>query len=263
MKNHWDPTTKITIFDHYDHSITRDTRIKSDEWIFDSKFDILKFGNTIQGLDAVERITGSDYLNGTTGVIGSYEKPSLFLKQGHWYTAQSSNILSHIDHTSTNTECFFLETLINIKQSHLAKRTMKQLQNAKPDLKNITSQDEPEYHWLRRAGSVGYQIWACGMGRHSELQIGVSQSQKDILQKFKTKTQVDPSSNISKFQTGETMLQAMLEQKNSQALKYVQGFYNLAQDRGFFDFLNRQVFVNPGQVLNIRTIFTKLYYIGV
>ena len=262
LDNHWDPTTKITIFDHYDLSKTRATRSNGDDWIFNNERDLLKYGNTVQGVAALFAISGSDYLNQKTAVIGSYEKPNIMLHQGRWYTRQSSNRVAHIDLDVLNVECFFLDPKINIKQSHMVKQGLKKL-NFWKSFANIPYIEDIEPTLCRYIpGNHGYQIWSKLCGRHTELVFGASLKQKAIMDQFRLDTELRIDTGITHFQSGETQLTHMLQQQHPSALQYVRGFYSLTQEARFLEYLNQHVLREPNQVLNMHTIYSKPYYIG-
>ena len=254
MKNCYDPTTKITAINEYDTSI-RSLVVHNEDWIFDNSGDLLKFGQSAIS-NATTELCNRSHNGFNWGVVVGLEKPSLTFNNGSWYTRQSDRVIRQaMGHERF--ECFFLDPVINLKQSHLAKRALKHLQQSGQD-RNWSNASEN-----RNNGAVKYRAWAKVVGRHDELTIGISHLQKQINGGIMN-TQLRPESSIEEFDliNGESMLLAQLKNQDPTAINYVKGLYNLRSEQGFYKFLNENCLESPDQIFKTKQIWSKSYNLG-
>jgi hypothetical protein len=253
IANHWDPLTKITPVDEYDAE-TRKHVIKNDEWIFNNSGDILKFGHSVVS-DTLTFQCERNHNGHNWGVITGFEKPIIVLENGVWYAKQSDRVLRQcLGHERL--ENFFLDPLINLKQCHLAKNTLKITQ-----AKNKRNWSLPAEN--RGNGTAAYTAWARALGRHDEVNLGVSHLQK--VENVRTAgVAFDSTAGLDNFDNinGESMLVAKLKQKDKLAIDYVNGFYNLRSQGEFYNYLNDTALESKDMFLKTKQIYSKPYNIG-
>ena len=247
LKNCYDPTTKITTINEYDTEL-RSQVIKNDEWVFDNAGDLLKFGQSALSR-ATTFLCEKNHNGHNWGVVVGLEKPTVYELNGRWYTRQSDMVIRQaMGHERV--ECFFLDPMINLKQSHLAKRVLKTLHS------RGNTRDWSQQQFFQ--GSGGYRAWAKAVGRHDELTIGVSYIQK----------QTNSGINQTRLQdtydekNGEMMLLAKLKQQDATAINYVNGLYNLRSNTEFYKFLNANCFKKPDTIFLTKEIWSKSYDLG-
>jgi hypothetical protein len=255
--NHWDPTTIITRYDDHDTKL-RALDVPDEDWVWRDKGDLLKYGMTSSG-DGVKFLCEKNHAGYTWTAIGGYEKPRLIYRAGRWYSRQLDMVLrptmghDYITH-------FFLEPLIHIKQSHMVKRAVKKLlaETQQP----LYDNDWAEAKWAKTAD--GYRAWCHACGRHDEVTLGVSHTQKHYNDAL-DKTEIDSSGNWT--QLGVTYDQRLahdLANQNTVAVNYVKGFHNIYSETGFLNFLkDNQWFRNSAACLtSLRFIWSKEYDLG-
>jgi hypothetical protein len=252
IKNHWDHTTKITMFDEYDPMLKK-LNVKDEDWIFENKPDAGKYFGVGSGGLASTFLCENSHAAHKWGLITGLEKPWISKVNGHWYTRQRDTILSSVM-GQKNIECFFLEPNLNLKQSHMAKKVLKKS-------KKKSSINE-EWNYLPLLPVV-YASWSTQLGRHEELTHGISLNGKlnckgwnSVILDLKNKLNEQHDKN---FESG---LLDRIKNSNKLALDYLKGFYNLANEKDFYQFLNKNYLKNPGSVLNRKDIFSKAYYLG-
>lgn len=250
MKNHYDPTTVITPINEYDTEL-RSIVIQNEDWIFDNSGDLLKYGQSALS-KATQFLCEKNHAGHNWCVVVGLEKPSLHFENNRWYTRQSDMVIRQACGFE-RAECFFLEPVINLKQSHLAKRALKQLHKAGKDLNWST-----QFYFN---GELGYRAWARIVGRHDELTLGISHTQKQINSKI-NHTILSPDQVEYDQVHGEMMLLAKLKQNDTTAINYVKGLRNLAHERDFYNHLNENCFISPNQILRPKEIWSKSYDLG-
>jgi len=265
LKNHHDTTTKITIFRgpttdfrriiHYD-DIASDGTI-NDDWIFQNKSDLFKF-SPVGSAPFFDIYAAQHYSGHKYAVVIGYEKPGVYFQDGHWYTRQSDIILSSIL-GRPHLESFFLNPLLNLKQSHLTKRFMKRL-NA------VESEKLQAFGKIHRRlfdrPRIDYQVQAKMCGRHNELFLGYSETQKiQNYQGYKSIV-VDTQTAGLDFAKGEQYLRDAVAGQNSLATNFLKGMYNLMSEPGFVEFLNQNILTAPNSILLPRAIWSKPYNLG-
>ena len=253
MDNCYDRTTKITPINEYDTKI-RGMVVNNEDWIFESRGDLLKFGQSSVSSATVELCERS-HSGHNWGLVVGLEKPTVVYENGGWYAKQNDKFVRTVM-GNKNVECFFLDPLVNLKQSHLAKNTLKHLMNM-GKTRNWTVYKE------NTVGVAGYTAWATAIGRHRELTLGSSYIQKRANHSVFTSTLsldagIDDYANL----TGEPMLAAKLKLQDPVALNYVKGLYNIRGQSDFYKFLNKNALLGEGQLLRPKDIFSKSYNLG-
>lgn len=252
MKNHWDPTSKITTWNEYDLSL-RSQVVSNEDWIFQNKGDLLRLGQSSVSALTVEHCERNH--NGYTwGLVVGLEKPKVVFSNGRYYACQSDKFIrTAMGHK--NIECFYLDPLVNLKQCHLAKNTLKKLRAVGQD-RNRSNYNE------NRDSSAGYTAWARAVGRHPELTIGSSWVQKKLLAPM-WDTKIIPGTNIEDYDpNGEPILVAKLKSQDPVAINYVKGLYNIRSEEKFFKFLNDTALETPNAILKLKEILSKPYDLG-
>jgi hypothetical protein len=252
MKNHWDPTSKITTWGEYDLGL-RSQVVSNEDWIFQNKGDLLRLGQSSVSNLTVEHCERNH--NGHRwGLVVGLEKPSVVFRNGRYYASQVDKFLrTAMGHP--NVECFYLDPMVNLKQSHLAKKTLKLLQS-----RNHTS--ERGIYTENRDNAQGYNAWAKAVGRHPELTFGSSWVQKKLLSPM-WDAKITPGTDIDDYDPkGEPMLIAQLKAGNAVARNYVKGLYSIRSDEKFFNFLNANALKEQNTLLKLKEIYSKQYDLG-
>lgn len=254
MENHRDPTTIITPINEYDTRI-RGIVVNNEDWLLNNKGDLLRFGQSSVSNATIE-LCNRNHAGHRWGVVVGLEKPTVIFENGLWYAHQSDRVLRQaMGHDQV--ECFFLEPIINLKQSHLAKNTLKQLY---ANGGKINWSDHKEN---RRHGAIAYAAWAAAVGRHPELTFGMSQYQKRLHSQIMG-SKLETINKITDFNpaNGETALLNMLKAGDPTAINYVKGLYNLQSDAGFYAYLNEKALEEPDVVIRTKQIWSKRYCLG-
>jgi len=252
--NHWDPTTIITSYSEDDPEV-REPEIQNDEWLFQNRGGSARFPIHGQICEYSTRICEQHHGAYTWAAIVGLEKPIVGFRDGTWWTKQSDHNGLKIAMGQQHQECFFLDPVINCKQSHMAKNMLKQLQRQDKNL-------EVRTRFYTRS-SPGYTAWARAVGRHPELSQGVSFAQK-INGSHVTETQLDVSKSVFDFDAvrSEKSVIDALKSQNPIVTNYVRGWHNLASERGFYEYLNQTAFEKPNHIFLSRTLHAKSYNLG-
>jgi hypothetical protein len=257
QNNHWDPTTIITRYDDHDTSL-RAFDIPDEDWVWRDKGDLLKYGMTSVG-DGVKFLCEKNHAGYTYKAIAGYEKPRLVYRGGRWYHRQLDMVLrtsmghDYIEH-------FFFEPLIAIKQAHMVKRAVKNLLaiNKQP----LYDGDWAEAKWARTA--EGYRAWCHACGRHDELTLGVSHTQKHYNDAL-DKTEISVTGSWQQLgMTADERLAHDLQSGNQVAINYVKGFHNLHAELGFINYLKDQEYFknNDACLTSLKFTWSKEYDLG-
>lgn len=253
QQNYWDTATTITVVDKLDLSL-RSKFIDSEEWLHKDQGDIRTFSNG--GTDSVsvfmceQRHAGHNW-----AMISGHEKPYLVYQNGTWWARQEDRPMRQTFGVD-RIECFFLDPVLNLKQSHLLKRALNQLPQ------QYKNGDQAET--IFPPGRSGYQAFSQACGRHVELSIGVSALQKQVHKNF-TGIKTDASHNVAS--TDLTKAEPILIEKfnagDSIAVKYVKGLYNIVQEKPFKEFMNAFALTQPDRILQTVPVYSKPYNLGV
>jgi hypothetical protein len=186
-------------------------------------------------------------------VVG-LEKPSVVFNNGRYYASQVDKFLrTAMGHP--NVECFYLDPMVNLKQSHLAKNMLKRMQAA--------GKTENRSNYIENRDSKDkYALWARAVGRHPELTFGASWVQKRLLSPM-WNAKINPGADIDEYDPdGEPMLIAQLKLGNAVARNYVKGLYNIRSDEKFFNFLNANALKEQNTLLKLKEIYSTQYNLG-
>ena len=117
--------------------------------------------------------------------------------------------------------------------------------------------DWAEAKWAKTAD--GYRAWCHACGRHDEVTLGVSHTQKHYNDAL-DKTEIDAAGNWR--QLGVTYDQRLahdLANQNTVAVNYVKGFHNIYSETGFLNYLqDNQWFRNSDACLtSLRFTWSK------
>ena len=254
MKTHYDPTTKITVWNEYDTGI-RGLVVDNDNWMIESKGDLLRLGQSSMSSATIE-LCERTHNGHNWGIVLGLEKPTVKFINGRYYSFQLDKFVRTVM-GHPNVECFYLDPMVNLKQSHLAKHALKKLAGSPSGPKNYGVSRET------RNDSVVYTAWAHAVGRHKELTIGSSFAQKTALQPI-FGTQLSETASLEDFThtTGEPILAEKLKLEDPVAINYARGLFNIRSDKKFYKFLNDQAFVEKDSILNLKDILTVPYDLG-
>lgn len=256
-KNHWDPTTVITEIDAYDETI-KIVEVGNEDWIWDNKGYYNYYSVNPSGDGMLQRHNdkygGKDYR-----VITGVEKPRLVYRNKHWYHRQASMTFNSAMGEERNI-LFFMEPLIAIKQAHMCKRSVKN---------HIASKNLPLYDgdWAEakwEKNIVGYRDWCTGTGRHEELFLGVSLSQKETNEVFEKENFSLNGSWKNLGATKDQNLSYHLEEGFEMSTNYVKGFNSLTSEFGFVQWLKDNGWLRESEkeLRRLNFIWSKEYDLG-
>lgn len=257
QNNHWDPTTIITRYDDHDIAL-RAFDIPNEDWVWRDKGDLLKYGMTSVG-DGVKFLCEKNHAGYTYKAIAGYEKPRLVYRGGRWYHRQLDMVLrtsmghDYIEH-------FFMEPLIAIKQAHMVKHAVKNLLSV--NKQPLHDGDWAEAKWARDA--EGYRAWCHACGRHDELTLGISHTQKHYNDAL-DKTEINVTGSWQQLGvTADARLAHDLQSGNQVARNYVKGFHNLHAELGFINYLKEQEYFknNDACLTSLKFTWSKEYNLG-
>ena len=267
LKEHSDPTTKITIFQgpttdfrkiiHYDDIATDGT--VNDDWIFQNKSDLFKFG-PVGSAPFFDTYAMQNYSQYQYVVVTGYEKPSVYNVGDVWYTQQSDVVLSSVLGRS-NLNCFFLEPKINLKQSHMVKKYLKQIE--KIDQDESKKMQKIGFNPKRKNNSkLEYKVRSSMAGRHDELVFGSSFIQKENNFLGYKSIIINPADKFLEFDQGETFLRHAIASQDQLAIGFLRGLHNIVSDQNFMNFLNQHVLRTPNKLFSIKPVWSKSYNLG-
>ena len=232
IANHPDPLTKITPKLRFELD-RKALTVDNEDWILQNRPTLFKIG--LSYLDPLmEKHFYEQYPNERWAIIGGYHPPVVTKRNNRWYYTQVGRYLACVMGFQ-NAECFYLEPRINIKQSHMAKRFFKNLENKAG--RSVTAK---ELHQT----SAGYTLMSKAIGRHQELFPGYSYRQKCETHRFeRSEFELDSYNKIVK-PNGEPGLIAGLEKDHPTAHTYIRGIYNLLLEKDFCEFLGQKTQVD-------------------
>lgn len=231
--NHKDPSTKITCMSRFNPELKPKT-IRHEDWVLENQTQITKF---VIGAGIFDSIV-SDYLTQHYGkftwtLVNGYEQPRVYMKNGKYHSCYISlDMLGLIG--AIGCTCFFSEPVIALKQSHLIKRLLQQMQ-----LRGSYSQETSDSwgfkmnrHFSRKS-PAHYQVWQKNIGRVLESTPGVSYDQKTREVKFDNAPVVPNKIDGKLLRDWDPGLALLLDQGNSVAKLFERGLRNLLLERDF------------------------------
>jgi len=223
-QHHPDVTTKITAKPRFDPE-GKALTVNNEDWLFQNHSVMVKFG--VGYVDRVlERYCHDSYPSESWAVITGLEPPHITCHNGVWYTSLVSRYFNAVMGFE-NIECFYLEPMIHLKQSHMAKRALKMFQAKGASIARSDIISTP----------IGYTALSRMMGRDLELTAGSSYRQKQEHMRFNS-TAIELDSFEKLLQVpAEPGLLAAIKQQHPTAQTYVKGLYNLLLERDFCNFL--------------------------
>lgn len=244
--HYWDKSTTITLIDKLDLTL-RAQVIRDENWATENIGDIRTFTNG--GTDSLSyamcEVRHGAY---NWAMVSGHEKPYLVYQNGSWWARQEDRPMRQTFGIS-RVECFFLDPVLNLKQSHMLKNALNKL----PIKYTNKTQAETLFH-----GNSGYARFAQACGRHPEFSAGVSSEQKTVHRQF---TNIDfGTMDVS---TGEKILQELVNDNDPFARRYLNGLRNLQSDQGFSEYLNGFVLSKPDHVLQTQPVYSKPYNLGI
>jgi hypothetical protein len=247
-ENHWDPTTVITTYDENDKDLKQLT-VNDDEWMFQNKADLAKFFIVGAGGPASVFLCEKNHSGHNWGLVIGFEKPEIVQIGNNWYSRQNDRLLNSLIGQPPNVESFYLSPLIHLKQSHLAKKAMKKLAIS---------------DGMRHRSIPEYRSWAKLIGRHDELVQGTSLNGKIVITNsiqfiLNSDTKINELVNNNFLNID---MKTRLQKDDVVAKNYINGFYNLAGNKQFFEFLNKNFLTEPGKILSIKPTWSKHYNLG-
>jgi hypothetical protein len=253
--NHWDPTTEISTTLRMDTESKKLT-VDSDNWIFENKPFLIKFSTSTCG-DYLEKYLNDKYSGTNWTAVAGYEKPFVYFNNGNWYSRQHNKVLAGtigLDYL----ECFYLDPIIHLKQSHLAKNALKKVKEHNGEKTNKLFHDNMVTNI--KGSALEYRAWTAMIGRHKELTHGVSHSQKIYNSRTTNAFSTIPEDLDNAVL--EPYLKEQLKNKNTVALDYINGLYNLKSEKLFVDYLNDNCLRERDRLLDTKIIWSKSYNLG-
>ena len=254
--NHWDPTTKITII-HDQEESRREVVLTGEDWLMNPFGGFRRYGTA--GLDMGDiRIAKDSFSHRKWAIITGFEKPEVIFseKDQKWYATMKDVFVNQLLGTENNIESFFLDPKIHLKQNHMLKNFLK--------LKKEISNKDPYGYYRNHTFSEGitYYVTSKAIGRHEELNHGISFNQK-IRNRVTAKTViVDNNVSIQDFITPDQYLKDRLLAGTESAFLFVKGFYNLRSEKNFWNYLNENYFNSKDAIYAIKGINSKYYCLG-
>ena len=246
--NYWDKSTTITLIDKLDLNL-RAQVIRDENWAQENIGDIRIFTNG--GADGLSyAMCAAKHGSYNWALVSGHEKPDLVYRNGTWWTRQEDRPMRQpfgIDRI----ECFFLDPLMNLKQSHLLKNALKKLP--------IKYTNGAQAELVFPQGNSGYTAFAKACGRHSEFSTGVSNKQKTVHKQFVGLI----FGNTVDLSSGEQILQELVKDNNPFAMRYLNGLRNIQSDQGFMEYINGFALLEPNQILRTQPVYSKPYNLGI
>ena len=257
IKNHPDPTTCISTYKRIDN-MEKKTLVNNEDWIFQNKGFCFKFALEQFG-DENELYLADKYSGKNYAVVAGFEKPFVHFKDGRWYTRQTSKILGMVA-GHNHVECFFLNPLIHLKQSHMAKNALKKFKESGITNSQFIDPRRNNFHNT----SIEYRAWSKIVGRHSEINDGISFMQKKYNSScYATQINFDQHDLVSESDVIEKSIKDFVSADNEIAKKYVKGLYNVHAETGFVDYMNQNCWERKDEVFSTRETWSKDYDLGI
>ena len=257
LKNHWDKNTKLTLYDDFDSQLKL-IDLKTDNWVWEDRGDRLKYGLSPVG-DAVNYLCEREHSGHTWIAIAGYDKPRIVYRKGHWYSLQLDSILRPAM-GNQHIEFFFLEPMINLKQSHLIKNATKKL--IKHQNLSLYDGDWGETKWPK--SEEWYRLHSLACGRHDEINQGVSYVSKLLGAVFQ-QNEISVSGNWKNLKKSfDIKLIHDLNSGEKPAELYLKGLWNIQYEKGFSDWLyaNGWLKTNRQCLTDLEFIWSKEYDLG-
>lgn len=250
-ENHWDRTTKITVYDEYD-PVLRKMSIPNEDWIFNNTTDLTKYFAVGSGGQSAKFLCERSHAGHHWALITGHEKPRVVDNNGRWYT-QYEDTFFHSVLGESNIQGFFTDPVLQLKQSHMLKNLYKKFKNPRTS-----------YEYLNMYNSAGiYRLFCQHLGRHEELTVGISAATKLSAGRIRL-NHFDPNINIKNLsqQNLEPDLLARYKHGDPVATNYIKGWYNLASNHEFYKFLTKNLFRTPHNIRGFKPVYSKAYDLG-
>lgn len=254
--NHDDPHTEITKIDVADVA-SKQSVIDQPDWIFNNVCFMPVFAYSSFEPSDIER-NNNKYGGKKWCMISGHEKPDLIFLKDKWYTRFEDRAMRQT--MNPYVENFFLEPMINLKQSHLLKQAIKRLGVA---VRNGQRAVDVFDIVKNEAADCDYQAHALACGRHPELVPGHSNLQKKITKSQLTDLHFDDQGRLTiKSSLADVMLKEKILDQHPLAVKYVNGIQALHHEREFMQYLNANQLINKDNPFVVKSTFSKPYLIG-
>ena len=253
-KNHHDRHTIITKYDHHDSHL-KQIECNNEHWIFKNKGDLTIFGQST-GADGTRHMIEKNHSGKKWIYVAGFEKPRLVFRKNRWWARQLDfplRLAMGYDYI----DCFFLDPLINIKQSHLLKKAVKE--KIKKNNLTVYENDWAESKWDHN-NRHGYKEWATACGRDPELSDGASHLQKIMGEQYRKILISNGNVKIS----NDPIFNGYLDSSDKSAINFLKGVCNLKSEKQFVNFLHQNSYLRArNQLLDISFFWTKEYDIGI
>ena len=256
IKNHWDSDTVITPYDMFDMEL-RKIDLPNEDWVTKNKGDLFFFGMS-NGCDAVKSLMDRQHQGKKWIAITGIEKPRLIYRKGKWYARFLDNPFRQMmgyDHLFH----FYMDPLINIKQSHIAKHNVKKWIEQKKMPLYDNDWGEAKYSYT----DEGYRQMALNCGRDLEVTDGVS-----LLQKIKTDeywnidwSRQDRTDDL--YDDCDPTLREFLRNDDPVAKNFVKGFMNIRSEKRFYEWLNENNYLRRNnELIQTEFVWSKEHCLG-
>lgn len=260
-RNHWDPHTEITMLNARAPN-KNNQFLKGEDWIFDSsRTELIRYFNL--PFSTTEDMVYEKYSGHRFKCITGYEKPRLVYRNGRWFARQLAMVLDQ-GFNRPHLEAFFLDPSLAVKQSHVFKNNVKkyiqehQLKLYDGDLAEAKYKKTPE----------GFEQMGLDCGRHTELNYGVSRSQKMLSERLCGVSNVNLTGTWKDIETASPESKFLIEDLRSdrpEAKNFLKGVHNLYNQTTLMNhFKHNNLFRSERQnmLFDLPFIWSKEYDIG-
>ena len=229
--NHHDPLTKISVKERFDPTAKQQI-VTGEDWIFQNISMIPKFA--MGTMDSVMwHYCAEQYGGSTWCLITGHEQPRVFKKDNKYYSCHDARTLLSTMNFE-NIECFFIDPILALKQSHMIKKMLKLRINA--NAANGGYQD-PDGAKFKSSSNAAYISWAKNLSRQKEVFSGGSYTQKINESKFELVPVNMDTIDGGLSRTFDVGLDVLLKKDNNVANLFVQGIKNLLLEKNFCNHL--------------------------
>lgn len=254
LKNHHhDKTTILTQLDSDDVNL-RKLDIQDENWLLRDCGDLSKFELTLYG-DVVKFLCEKNHNGHSWIAIVGHEKPYVFFRDNKWYSSMNDSILRPtMGHA--HLESFFLEPLINIKQSHLCMKAAKiKFSEKQTQIQGSNAFLPASDLWM--PDRQGYRDLAFACGRHPELSDTVSITQKLFNEKF---SEISVQGNTIDYH--DKRLRELHLAGDPLAKRFIDGFKLVQSEKSYVEFLNEFCLTKQNKFRKTKPILSKPYFLA-
>ena len=258
LRNHYDPRT--VIYQYSPHDVKEFGVFDSASWVtHNSAFMPVYQRSGPSDLDF--QLNSEWYPGKNFAMVSGHEKPDLVFENNTWYTRYDTRALRQCIGRQ-GLEAFFIDPLIQSKQSHIFKRAIKA---RFPNIKNGDTAIKLYNIESRTRTALQYHDYCTAHGRHQEVRIGMSHIQKKLLTLQYSMT-LSTTGNVFQIENADNFsdkfLVESLKVKDERAINYLRGLQDISHDIGFMEYMNKNILAIPDRLMTNRALYSKAYDIG-